>query len=283
MRGRPGYLVATILGVIGLVLSAAGVMLFPWPSAAVDPLPFSFQVLSPRAPVFVSLVVTQPAEDLVHFALSVGSERSDEDVLAEQEGTAYGDDIAAGVTASFTLPPTLTPVDTGDAAERDADAPWLLQRTLAMDGGAGTFFSSVWEFDATGSAFGIAKTGSELVAALPQVTLDTFAAGADVPYVEVTYPVRHADQLRWNANEPHSTSDSTATWVLPSTQSEFLSFTTPDPYRSRATDVAEVGNTQFIAFASGALVAIGTGAALMVIPEVIHERARGRQRVKPKG
>jgi hypothetical protein len=270
--------VATILGVIGLVLSAAGVMLFPWPSSAVDPLSFSVQVLSPRAPVFVSLVVTEPDRDHVHFALTIGSQRSDADVAAEQDGTAYGDDIAAGVTASFVLPPTLTPVDTSDAAERDDDAPWLLQRTLAMDGAAGTYFSSVWEFDATGSVYGVAKSGSELVAALPQVTLDTFEAGADAPYVEVTYPVVHADQLRWNANEPHSTSDSTATWVLPATQSEFVSFTTPDPYRSRATDVAEVGTSQFTAFAAGALVAIGTGAALMVIPEVIHERARGRGR-----
>jgi hypothetical protein len=253
-------------------------MLFPWPSSAVDPLPFSIQVLSPRAPVFVSLVVTEPEKELVHFSLTIGSQRSDADLSAEQDGTPYGDDIAAGVTVSFVLPPTLTPVDTSDAAERDEDAPWLLQRTLAMDGAAGTYFSSVWEFDAAGSAYGVAKTGSELVAALPQVTLDTFEAGADAPYVEVTYPVAHADQLRWAANEPHSTSDATATWVLPAAQSEFLSFTTPDPYRARATDVAEVGNAQFTAFAAGALVAIGTGAALMVIPEVIHERARGRER-----
>jgi hypothetical protein len=254
---RPGYLASAILGVVGIAVSAAGVALFPWPSQPPEAKNFTVNALGPFPIGGIDVDVVALEESRLTFVITVWS-------VPPSDAPTSG----AVVDAYVVLPRDTKPVPGTDGViEQEGGAAWIVFGDRLRMVQAGDAWKSSYTFTATAGPYGYASNGVDAVVALPRID-GSFEFETEKPYVTVTLPVAHAKSLRWDANPPTSTTADTASWEY--------RHATPEIDEATAIDTAQVGIEQFKAFSAGALVAIGTGAALMVVPEVIHERANRR-------
>ena len=254
---RPGYVVSVILGVLGVIVTAAGVALFPWPSPPPSGQQLAINALSPRQIAEVDLTIAPTGESSYAFTVtlwSVGAEEADSET---DSASAY-----------VVLPQGWEP------RRQDGNTNALDGGGWAVDSGAmplvhdGDGLRSEYTFIAEDGNYGYATNGVDVVVVLPRIG-GSFDEETEKPFVRVTLPISDANTLRWDAMEPASVSTTAATWESKLVENELGS--------ASAVSVAAIGRQQFISFAAGALVAIGTGALLMIVPEVAHERSRSRE------
>jgi hypothetical protein len=253
---KPGYAIAIYVGVVGVVLVALGVAMFPRPAVSPRPERVELDAYDEVAIPYLDYSVDRLTESRYRIRVTIW-------VTDSAKGVRSGD------PSVFVILPTGQKF-IGQKASEKRYGHWRVDASIHVAPSGEAIYKGAAAFEVRGSDFGYGATDEHVVVVRPTLggTLDKDSE------LTVTYPVPNSDKLEWQQNPPDSSTKNTNRW-------EYF-WSQGGVGESTALNVVLEGQSQFRGFLAAAFLALGASALFVVIPEVVRERARTRAALSKK-